>query len=88
MTRSVQKVEGVLLPVRAVLHLNGVALYGNSLLLLKIHGIQDLGLHLAAGNGVCKLEHPVGKGGFAVVNMGYYAKVSDIFHRDAKITYF
>ncbi len=88
MSGSVQEVEGIFLAVLSIFHLHGVALDGDALLLLQIHRIQHLSLHLAAGYRIRCLQHPVRKRGFAVIYMCNYAKVPDIFHRDAKITKF
>ena len=85
MARGIQKVEGVLLPVFLIFHLNGVAFNGYTLLLLQIHRVQHLVLHLTAGNGVGHLQHPVCQGALTVVYMGYYAKVPNVLHHFAKI---
>ena len=67
-----------------------MALDGDTLLLLKIHRVKDLVFHIASGQSVGDLQHSVGKGALAVVDMCNDAKVSCFLHRiriiGAKIT--
>ena len=94
MPRSVNEVKGVIgcwllaigfLPV-AVLHLDSVAFDGDATLFLQIHIIEDLILHVSHVNGSCQLQHSVGEGAFAVVNMGNNTKITYIFHFGCKFT--
>ena len=78
--RSINEVEDVFLTLVEVLHLDRVALDGDPFLLLKVHIVQDLGLHIPGRQGLGKLEQPVGKRALAVVDMGYDAEVPDMFH--------
>ena len=78
MARSVDKVEGIVLPVvGGVIQTHGAGLDGNAALLFKIHIVKDLILHYALLHRAAGLNKPVGKGGFAVVDMGDYGKISD-----------
>jgi hypothetical protein len=58
-----------------------MALDGNTLFLLEVHRVENLILHIAGSQGICYLEHSVGQGTLAMVDMCYYAKVSGFFHR-------
>ena len=80
MARSVDEVQPVLLPVTPVDHLYRMALYGDSLLLLEVHVVEDLVLHVPRSEGVGKFQKPVGKGALAVVDMCDDAKVANVLH--------
>ena len=41
------------------------------------------GLLILLGNGVCIFQQPVGQGAFAMVDMGYNAKIANILHERA-----
>ena len=93
--RSVDEVEDVFLTFIIVHHLYRVALDGDAFLPLQIHGIQHLILHLPLRKGVGALQQTVRQSTLAMVDMGYYAKIPDIFHLTvlsckygAKIHYF
>ena len=53
---------------------------GNATLPFYIHGIEHLILKFAISHNLAELNHPVGQGGFAVINMGNNAKISNILH--------
>ncbi len=57
-----------------------MAFNGDTLFSLQVHIIQYLRLHFPFTDGFCKLQQPVGKCTFSVVNMGNYAKISDVLH--------
>ena len=80
MARSVDQVEGILLSVIHVVHLDCVALDGDSLLLLQIHRVEDLVLHVTRCQRICNLKHSVGQGTLSVVDMRYDTKVSSLLH--------
>ena len=61
-------------------HPNGLHLDGNTALALKFHGVEHLVAHLARFDGMGYLQHPVRQSGFAMVNVGYDAEISDVFH--------
>ena len=58
---------------------------GYSALPLNVHIVEELFLHVARRNGVCILKNSVRKGGFAVVDVRDYAKVSYIVLWQVKI---
>ena len=80
MPRSVDKVEHISLAVYDVFHLYGMALDSDTSLSFEIHVVEHLCFHVLCGNGLGVFEQTVGKGRFAVVDMGYDAEVPDIFH--------
>ena len=80
MARSIDQIEPVVLASAAVEHLDRVALDGYSLLLLKVHVIEDLILHVAFAERSGELQQPVGQGALAVVDMRDYAKVAYVLH--------
>lgn len=71
--RSVDEVELVAL----VVHLNRGEFDGDSLFALELHGVEEPGFHLAFFDGVGEFHHAVGKGGFAVVDVGDDAEIPD-----------
>ena len=73
MTGGVNKIELIYLPVAClVIKLYGVSLYRYSAFTLKIHIIQKLLCHVPFCNSSRKLEKPVGKRGFSVIDMCNY----------------
>ena len=82
-SRGVDQIERVAFAVvGCVLHLNGVALDRDALFAFQFHVIEHLCLHLALIERVGFFQQAVGKGRFAVVDMGYDAEIADVFHRD------
>ena len=80
-SRGVDQVERVSFAVAGrVLHLDGVALDGDSLFAFELHVIEDLRLHFALVQGIGLFQQAVCEGRFPVVDMGYDAEVADIFH--------
>jgi hypothetical protein len=65
-----------------------VAFNGNTTLTLKVHVIQHGIHHVTLADSFGGFYQSVGQGTFTVVDMGYNAEVSDIFHRGAKIIEF
>ena len=57
----------------------GVRLYGYTALAFKVHTVEYLVLHIALCYRVGKLQHTVSQGRLAVVDMGDYTKVADVF---------
>ena len=78
--RSVNEVEGIIVPAVLVLHLHRMALDCDTLLLLQIHRVQHLILHIPGIQGVGDFEHPVGKSAFAVVDVCDNAEIPYIVH--------
>ena len=64
--------------VGLVHHADGVGLDGDAALALEVHGVEDLGLHLARGEGAGELEEPIGEGGLAVVDVRDDREVADV----------
>ena len=79
MARGVDQVELVAAAVPGLVgHAHGARLDRDALLALQVHGVQDLGLHLARLNRVRGLQQPVGEGRLAVVNVGNDAEVANV----------
>lgn len=81
MTRSVDQIEDILLSLVGVLHLDGVALDGDSLLLLKIHVIEDLGRHVPAGECLGQFDKPVSQGTLTMVYVGDDTEIPYMLHK-------
>ena len=80
-SRGVDEVERIQLSVGGgVLHLYGVALDGDSALALQVHVVEYLRLHVLGLDGAGVLEQTVCQGGFAVVDVGDYAEIANMFH--------
>ena len=77
-SRGVDEVEHIIFAIELVVHLDGVALDGDAALFFQIHIVE----HLPFGHfdGRSALKQAVGKGAFAVVDMGDDAEVADMFH--------
>jgi len=77
--RGVDEVQDVVFAVvGAVVQTDGAGLDGDAALALKVHGVEDLVLHLALFDRVAFLEQAVGQRGFAVVNVGDDGKIADM----------
>ena len=79
-SRSVDKVEHIILPSELILHLDSVALDRDSAFALQIHIIEHLGLHVLGVDGFRIFKQTVGKRRLAVVDMGNDAKIANILH--------
>ena len=80
MSRSVDKVEHILLAVVLVFHLYGVTLDSDAALALEIHVVEHLGLHVLGGYGIGIFQQAVGQGRLAMVDVCYDAEIADILH--------
>ena len=80
MARSVYQVQDVFFTLIKVLHLNGMALYGDPALPLKIHIVQQLFLAFPLGYRACKVEQAVRQGALTVVYMGDDTEIPNILH--------
>ena len=80
MAGSIDEVERKLLALIVILHLDGVALDGDAALAFKIHIIEYLIDQFLVVQGMSQFQKPIGQSRFAVVDMGYDAKISDVFH--------
>ena len=79
MARGVDEVQDVVFAVvGAVVQTDGAGLDGDAALALKVHGVEDLVLHLALFDRVAFLEQAVGQRGFTVVNVGDDGKIADM----------
>jgi hypothetical protein len=79
----VDQVERVGVAIGGVeLHADRTSLDRDSLLALKVHGVEDLRLHEPALDGVRHLEQPIGQGGFPVVDVRDDAEVTDALRGD------
>ena len=78
MSRRVDQIENVLLAVFCLIHgPNRLSLDRDAALPLQIHVVEDLGLHLPAGQKPGHLDDPVGQRGLAVVDMGDNAEIAN-----------
>jgi len=64
--------------VGAVVQTHGAGLDGDAAFAFKLHGVENLVLHLALFNGMALLQQTVGQRGFAVVNVGDDRKIADM----------
>ena len=76
--RGIDHVQDVFLAVLFVDHADGVRLDGDAPLAFEVHVVQQLVRHLVLRDGPGQLDHAVGERGFAVVNVGDNAEISDI----------
>ncbi len=81
MARGIDEVQGKLLPLAVgVRQGHGLALDGDAALALDIHIVEDLIAKLAVVHQACMLNQAVGQGGFAMIDVGYNAEISYVFH--------
>ena len=86
--RSVDQVEHVFFAVAGqVFHLDRMALDGDALFALQVHVVQDLGLHFPLVERIGLFQQAVGQCRFAVVDVGYDAKIAYVFHCRVKSLY-
>ena len=76
---SVNEIKNVLFTVNIMLHLNGMALNGNTSFFFKVHIVKHLSF--CDLYGFCALQKSVGKCTLTMVNMSDNAKISDVFHQ-------
>ena len=77
--RRVDQVQDVLLPVVGrVVQADRVGLDGDAALALEVHGVQDLGLHLAGLERPGVFEEAVGQRGLAVVDVRDDREIPDV----------
>ena len=76
---GVDEVELVGLPVIGLVHhAHGLALDGDATLALDVHGVEQLGLHVALGHGVRLLEDAIRDRRLTVVDVGDDGEVPDM----------
>ena len=85
MAGRIDQVEDIFFTAADIFHLDGMALDGNTFFFLQIHGVEHLVFHFPLVERMRALEHAVGEGALAVVNVGDDAEVADILHGAAKI---
>ena len=79
MARSIHEVEFIFSTIfGSIWNTHSLTLDGNATLPFNVHVIQDLILEVAVFYKAALLNKPVGKGGFSMIYMGDYAKVSDL----------
>jgi hypothetical protein len=79
MARRVHQVQQIGLAVGALeMEPHGLRLDGDAALALDIHRIEHLILHLARGQAAAILNQPVGKRGFAMVDVSDDGKIADM----------
>ena len=77
-SRSVDQVENILAAVLGLVNgAHGLRFDGDAALPLQVHIVENLFLHLPAGQKAGFLNNPVRQGGFAVVDMGDDTKVAN-----------
>jgi hypothetical protein len=80
-TGRVDHVEHVRGPVEVPRHPHRLALDGDAALALDVHAVQVLGAHRPVVDDAGDLQHPVGQGRLAVVDVGDDAEVADRLRR-------
>ena len=80
MTRSIDQVERIFLTLIIIIHLDGVALDRDALLLLKVHRVKDLVLHITRIQCIGHLQHSVCQSTLSVIDVRDDAKVSCVLH--------
>src|SRR6516225_10657154 len=79
MARSINQIQFILLVIECgVQHAHSLCLNRNTFLTFQLHLIQSLLYHLTFRYSAGVLEKTVSKGGFAMVDMGNYTKISDM----------
>src|SRR5258708_34193804 len=79
MAGRVHEIEHISLAVlRLVAEANGLRLDGDAALALDLHAVEHLRAHLALLEAAAALDEAVGKGRFAVVDMGDDRKIADM----------
>ena len=78
-SRRVDEIEDVVLPVlRLVVEPDRVLLDGDAAFLLEVHGVEELGAHLARGQSTRHLHEAVGQRRLSVIDVGDDRKVADL----------
>ena len=80
MPGRVDQVQHPLFASICIVHLDRMALDGDSALAFEIHIVEHLGLHVFGGYRIGVLEQSVGEGTFPVVDVGDDAEVAYVVH--------
>jgi hypothetical protein len=79
--RCVNQIQGIGVAVACrIRQADRLAFYRNASFSFDIHRIEQLVFEFAGSHQVAELDHPVGKGRFAVIDMGYYTEIADMIH--------
>ena len=70
MTRGIDQVDLILFSLVLIDHAYSTGFDGDTLLALQIHGVEQLFFHFTLRDCASHLEQAIGKGAFAVVDMG------------------
>ena len=82
----IDQVQDVFLAVFGLIdRAHGLRFYGDAPLPLQVHIVEDLFLHLTRGEQTGLFDDPVRQRGFAVVDMGDYAEISNVILRNRHI---
>ena len=77
MARGVDHVKRVAGAVNNPRHAHSLRLDGDAAFAFDVHAVQVLVAHIALLDDASQLQHPVSQGGFAVVDVGDNAEVSN-----------
>ena len=88
MTRRINEIELVHLPLIRIFHLYGMALDRDAPLALQIHIIQHLLLKIPVGQRSRLQQQLVGQRALPVIDMGYDTKIPDILHASVRSLFF
>ena len=87
MARGVNKIQGVYFTIcGSIIQANSLTFNCDSTFSFNIHIVEHLILELSIGNLVTQLDHAIGEGGLAMINMSYNGEISDMFHKRMLIT--
>ena len=81
---GVDHVERVGLPVHRPRHAHRLGLNRDPALALDIHAVKVLGAHLTLRDDVRQLQHPIGKRGLAVIDVGDDAEIPNLRGRSGR----
>jgi hypothetical protein len=84
--RGVDQIKYIVLIIKTIIHLNGMALDGDAPFPFQIHIVQGLRLQVPVSNSSCNLQEPIRQGAFAVINVRDDAEIPDMFHGYAKVS--
>ena len=80
MSRRIYKVKDIFLPLVDIIHLNGVALYRDAPLPLKIQIVKHLILEVPFVDCPRLFQEPVRQRALTMIDMGYDAEVPNVIH--------
>ena len=79
MSGRVDEIEFIDLAVLClIIQLDGARLDRDAAFAFDLHIVEQLLLHLAGGDALCRLQNAVGQRAFAVVDMGNDRKIADL----------